>query len=68
MSSNGGFISFYGYLTAEEILQKLNQPKIEIQKFGGILNYLHHELDTIHIIEVHFSGVFEKFHELSIDG
>jgi hypothetical protein len=68
MSSNGGFISFYGNLSAEEIVQKLNQPKIEIQKTGGILNYLHHELDTMHIIDVHFSGVFEKFHELSIDG
>lgn len=68
MSSNGGFISFYGNLTAEKIVQKLNQPKIEVQKSGGILNYLHHELDTIHIIDVYFSGVFEKLHELSIDG
>lgn len=40
MSLNRGFISFYGDLSAEQIVKKLNQPKIEIQKSGGILTYL----------------------------
>jgi len=41
---------------------------IAIEFHGGIISYCNHEFDIIHIIDIEFGGVLEKFFEVCIDG
>lgn len=66
--SDEGFICFYDGVTKDEVAEKLNTPQIRVDNVGGILTYLNHQLDDEHIIDVDFSGVFETFNEVLIDG
>ena len=68
LSQDEGIRIFYNSPSKEEIIAKLNEPSFFIFDGGGVLSYCNHELDYVHVIDVEFSGVLEKFLYVSIDG
>ena len=50
----------------EIIKQSLGKPQIDIQR--NIITYLDHTLDQMHIIDVEFDGIFDRFYYTTIDG
>lgn len=48
------------------IKNSLGKALIDLDR--GVLSYLEHTFDNIHIIDIEFDGVFEKFYYSSIDG
>jgi hypothetical protein len=70
LSQDEGIKIFFNSPSKEEIAAKLNEPSIRVfpEYNYGIISYLNHELDNIHIIDIEFDGVLERFTEVSIDG
>lgn len=60
--------TFFGQTSTEEIIAGLNKPILTIIDSGGVLSYCNHTFDSIHIIDLEFGGVLEKFYYVSIDG
>lgn len=56
----------FGGVTKEKLTESLGRPLIDLD--SGLLTYLDHTLDNTHIIEIEFSGIFDKFLSISIDG
>lgn len=50
----------------EIIKQSLGKPQIDIQR--NVITYLDHTLDQMHIIDVEFDGIFDRFYYTTIDG
>ena len=48
------------------IRKSLGKPLIDLDRC--VLSYLEHTFDHIHIIDVEFDGLFDKFYYSSIDG
>lgn len=69
IANDDGIMTIYGKFSVNEMRKKLREPEILIiDKFGGKLTYLNHELDDFHIIDIEFSDVLEEFFDLNIDG
>jgi hypothetical protein len=66
---NDRVLDFYGdAFTKDEILEKLNEPNIEIINDNwGALTWLNHEIDDEHIIEVKFNNDMQLSY-VTIDG
>lgn len=59
---------FFNNLSKEEIIAKLNEQSLRTFGDNGILTYYNHSLDDIHIIDLEFDDILEKFLGVSIDG
>lgn len=59
---------FFNSPSKEEIIAKLNEPSLRTFDDGGVLTYCNHEFDDIHVIDLAFDGVLDKFLEICIDG
>lgn len=57
---------FFGEIETDALLGLLGVPTVDLDR--DIVTYLDHVLDDVHIIEVEFSGAFEEFYEVIIDG
>ena len=57
---------YFGKLTSEKIIKSLGNPQIDVGR--SVIRYLEHTLDSIHIIEIEFMGVFEEMLYMIIDG
>jgi len=70
LSQDEGIRSIYNDPSKEEIIAKLNEPSLYLLpgNNGGVLTYCNHEFDNIHVIDIEFDGVLERFCEVSIDG
>ena len=68
LSQDEGIRSFFNSPTKEEIVAKLNELSLRAFDDGGVISYCNHEFDNVHIIDVEFSGVLEKYHEVGING
>ena len=68
LSQDEGIRTFFNSPSREEIIAKLNEPSLRTFDDGGILTYCNHEFDDVHIIDLEFGGVLEKFFEVSVDG
>ncbi len=56
----------FGINDVEIIRNSLGNPLIDLD--NNRLSYLEQTLDDMHIIDVEFDGIFEKFYDVSIDG
>lgn len=56
----------FGINNVENIKNSLGNALIDID--NNRLSYLEQTLDDMHIIDVEFDGIFEKFYYVSIDG
>ena len=68
LSQDEGFKIFFNNPAKEDIVAKLNEPSLRTFDDGGVLSYYNHEFDGVHIIDIEFSGILDKFCEVSIDG
>lgn len=58
--------TYFGEMTPDKLISALGKPQIDVGR--SLITYLEHTLDSIHIIEIEFSGVFEKMLYMTIDG
>ena len=58
--------SFFEISDPEIIRSKLGKPLIDVNRC--VITYLEHSLDYMHIIDVEFDGIFDKFYYTTIDG
>jgi hypothetical protein len=58
----------FNHPSVDEIVAKLNEPSLRVFDDSGVLTFCNHEFDNIHVIDLEFSGVLEKFSYVSIDG
>ena len=56
----------FGINDVEIIKNSLGKSLIDLD--NNRLSYLEQTLDDMHIIDVEFDGIFEKFYDISIDG
>ena len=56
----------FGINDVEIIKNSLGNALIDLD--NNRLSYLEQTLDDMHIIDVEFDGIFEKFYDISIDG
>lgn len=56
----------FGISDVEIIKNSLGNALIDLD--NNRLSYLEQTLDDVHIIDVEFDGIFEKFYDVSIDG
>lgn len=56
----------YGISDPIAIMRSLGKPSIDLSR--GTLSYLEHTMDSLHIIEMEFDGVFASFYNACIDG
>lgn len=56
----------YNVDDADIIRKSLGKAQIDLDR--GILSYLEHSFDNIHIIDIEFDGVFDELLYSSIDG
>ena len=50
-----------------DVIDKLTRkPSIDLDR--GTLTYLEHTMDSLHIIEMEFDGIFTAFYNSCIDG
>ena len=56
----------FGINNVEIIKNSLGNALIDLD--NNRLSYLEQTLDDMHIIDVEFDGIFEKFYDVSIDG
>lgn len=56
----------FGINNVEIIKNSLGNVLIDLD--NNKLSYLEQTLDDMHIIDVEFDGIFEKFYDVSIDG
>lgn len=56
----------FGDVSEEELMEAIGIPQIDLDR--EIISYLEQTLDDIHIIDVEFSGIFDEFFEVKIDG
>lgn len=68
LSNDEGIRIFFNNPSKETIITKLKEPSLRVFDDGGILTYCNHDFDDIHIIDLEFGGVLDKFYEVSIDG
>ena len=54
------------YLMPDIIANSLGKPSIDLDR--GTLTYLEHTMDSLHIIEMEFDGIFTAFYNSCIDG
>ena len=54
------------YLMPDVIANSLGKPSIDLDR--GTLTYLEHTMDSLHIIEMEFDGIFTAFYNSCIDG
>lgn len=66
--SDESFCDIYPYENEVSIRKKLGKPFIRMYSENNVLSYCEHRLDDVHIIDIEFEGVFEKFLSISIDG
>ena len=71
LTSLGEFISkeispIYGEMCLENLIRALGTPVIDLDR--NLISYLKTSLDHEHIIEVEFSGLFDQFFRVSVDG
>ncbi len=58
--------SMFGKVSEEELTNALGTPMIDLDR--GVITYLEHSLDDIHIIDIEYGGVLDEFYEVAIDG
>ena len=68
LSQDEGMKIFFDNLSKDDIIAGLNEPTIRVFEGGGVLSYYNHNFDDVHIIDLEFGGVLEKFYEVSING
>ena len=68
LSQDESMRTFYNSPSKEEIIEKLKEPSLKVFDDCGILTYCNHGFDDVHVIDLEFDGVLEKFLEVSIDG
>ena len=68
LAQDEGVKVFFNSPSKEEIVAKLNEPSLKVFCGGGVLTYCNHEFDDIHIIDLEFEGLLDKFASVSIDG
>ena len=68
LSQDEGIKTFFNSPAREEIIAKLNEPSLRTFGDGGVLTYCNHEFDNIHVIDLEFGGILERYFEVSIDG
>lgn len=56
----------FGEISKETLINSLGTPLMDLDT--ETIKYLEQTLDGIHIIEVEFSGILDKFHVVCIDG
>ena len=69
LSKNDAIRNMYNFPSMEEIISKLNEPSLRVfNNDSGVLTYCNHEFDNIHVIDLEFDGILERFFEVCIDG
>lgn len=68
LSQDEGICIFFNNPSREEIFAKLNAPSLRVFDDGGVLTYCNHEFDDVHVIDLEFGGVLERFLEVCVDG
>lgn len=58
--------AYFGKQSIQTVKESLGKPMIDIGRCT--LSYLEHTFDSVHIIEIEFDGLFEKFLCITIDG
>ena len=58
--------AMFGSVSKAELEQALGIPQIDLDR--EVISYLEQKMDDMHIIEVEFSGLFDEFYEVVIDG
>ncbi|WP_443596784.1 hypothetical protein [Agathobacter sp.] len=56
----------FGISDPEVIRNSLGKPLVDLGR--GTLTYLEHTMDSLHIIEMEFDGIFTAFYNSCIDG
>lgn len=56
----------FGITNPDVIANSLGKPSIDLDR--GTLTYLGHTMDSLHIIEMEFDGIFTAFYNSCIDG
>ena len=56
----------FGITNPDVIANSLGKPSIDLDR--GTLTYLEHTMDSLHIIEMEFDGIFTAFYNSCIDG
>ena len=56
----------FGISDPEVIRNSLGKPLVDLGR--GTLTYLEHTMDSLHIIEMEFEGIFTAFYNSGIDG
>lgn len=59
-------VAFFEVSDKNVIKDSLGTPCIDLDIM--MITYTEHTLDHVHIIDVEFSGIFERFYSVSVDG
>ena len=59
-------VLMFGITNPDVIANSLGKPSIDLDR--GTLTYLEHTMDSLHIIEMEFDGIFTAFYNSCIDG